>query len=273
MQKAALGIIAIAALIGSPALAADMALKAPPPAPTASWTGWYVGLDGGFGLNTQTGNNVNINPAGVVSGTGAGGPTADAISPEGSFFGGEAGYNWQNGVFVYGIESDIQWSHIQQAGTVNAPCCEPTLATPAGTDLWSANANLDWYGTTRARLGILASPRLLFYATGGAIYGGATLTGNWYAPATPGFGYPSSASATRGGGVVGAGFEYAFLGNLSAKAEALFYDMGTLTSPFTCPTGATTCSVGYTAQGTFRIEGARSCCSRRLTRALTSRAS
>ena len=75
-------------------------------------------------------------------------------------------------VFVYGIESDIQWSHIQQASTVNAPCCEPTVTSAVGTDQWSANANLDWFGTTRARFGILASPRLLFYATGGAIYGG-----------------------------------------------------------------------------------------------------
>ena len=108
----------------------------------------------------------------VVSGTGAGFPIGNTTSPQGGFIGGEAGYNWQNGVFVYGIESDIQWSHIQQANTVNAPCCEPTVTSAVGTDQWSANANLDWFGTTRARLGILASPRLLFYATGGAIYGG-----------------------------------------------------------------------------------------------------
>ena len=55
---------------------------------------------------------------------------------------------------------------------------------------------------------------------------GATLTGNWFVPSVPGFGYPSSASATRGGGVVGAGFEYAFTGKLSLKAEALYYDLG-----------------------------------------------
>ena len=255
MKKILLGIAAIAALVATPALAADLALKAPPPPPPPSWTGFYIGLDGGAGFNTQTGNNININPAGVVSGTGAGGPIADVISPLGGFFGGQAGYNWQNGVVVYGIELDLQWSHIQQANTVNAPCCEPTLSNAVNTSLWSANANLDWFGTTRARLGILASPRLLLYATGGGAYGGATLTGNWFAPATPGFGYPSSASATKGGGVVGAGFEYAFTGKLSLKAEALYYDMGTLTSSFTCPAAATTCSAGYTAQGAFRIEG------------------
>ena len=101
------------------------------------------GDPGGAGFNTQTGNNININPAGVVSGTGAGFPTGNTISPQGGFIGGEAGYNWQNGAFVYGIESDLQWSHIQQANTVNAPCCEPTVSSPVGTDMWSANANLD----------------------------------------------------------------------------------------------------------------------------------
>jgi len=257
MNTTLLGIAAVAALVATPVLAADLALKAPPPPPPPafSWTGFYIGLDGGAGFNTQTGNNVNTNPAGVVSGTGAGFPVGNTISPQGGFIGGELGYNWQNGVFVYGIESDIQWSHIQQANTVNAPGCEPTVTSAVGTDQWSANANLDWFGTTRARLGILASPRLLLYATGGAIYGGATLTGNWFVPSAPGFGYPSSASGTRGGGVVGAGFEYAFTGKLSVKAEALYYDMGTLTSSFTCPATATTCSAGYTAQGAFRIEG------------------
>ena len=62
------------------------------------------GDPGGAGFNTQTGNNININPAGVVSGTGAGFPTGNTISPQGGFIGGEAGYNWQNGAFVYGIE-------------------------------------------------------------------------------------------------------------------------------------------------------------------------
>ncbi len=100
MKKILLGIAAIAALVATPALAADLALKAPPPPPPPSWTGFYIGLDGGAGFNTQTGNNININPAGVVSGTGAGGPIADVISPLGGFFGGQAGYNWQNGTFV-----------------------------------------------------------------------------------------------------------------------------------------------------------------------------
>jgi outer membrane immunogenic protein len=110
MNTTLLGIAAVAALVATPVLAADLALKAPPPPPPPafSWTGFYIGLDGGAGFNTQTGNNVNTNPAGVVSGTGAGFPIGNTISPEGGFIGGEVGYNWQNGVFVYGIESDIQ---------------------------------------------------------------------------------------------------------------------------------------------------------------------
>jgi len=256
MKRILFGIAAITAIIATPALAADMPLKAPPMPPAVwNWTGFYVGVDGGYGWNRSTGDNTDINPAGVVFGPGAGGPTGTAVSPRGGLVGGEAGYNWQHGTFLFGVETDLQWSHIQQANTVNAPCCEPALASPAGTDLWSVNANLDWFGTTRGRIGFLPDPRLLLYVTGGAIYGEAKLTGNWFASATPTFSYPSAASSTRAGGVVGAGVEYALTQNLSAKGEVLFYDMGTLTSSFTCPAGATTCSPGYTAQGAFRVEG------------------
>jgi len=49
-------VAAVAALIGAPAFAADMAVKAPPPAPAPvySWTGWYVGLNAGYTWNRNT---------------------------------------------------------------------------------------------------------------------------------------------------------------------------------------------------------------------------
>ena len=62
MKKAAIGIVAFAAAIGTHALAADMPLKAPPPTPVApySWTGFYVGVSGGYGWNNA---GIDLAPA------------------------------------------------------------------------------------------------------------------------------------------------------------------------------------------------------------------
>ena len=72
MRKTFIAFAAITALVHSPALAADMDYKAPvlPPPPVWSWTGFYIGADGGYGLNENTGGSVCINPSGAVFGTG-----------------------------------------------------------------------------------------------------------------------------------------------------------------------------------------------------------
>lgn len=240
--------------MASTASAADMALKAPPPPPTpvSSWTGFYIGVDGGYGSNQSTGDSVCINPAGIVFGAGCTLPTGPVMRPSGGLFGGEAGYNYQSGVVVTGVETDFQWSGIRGSGT--ALLSEPIFVGPVAS--YSATSNMDWFGTTRARIGILPSGRLLVYVTGGAIYGdeSATATGIALPGHVPAI-FPASATTTRVGGTVGAGLEYAFNGNLSAKVEGLYYDMGTLTAAFTCPAGATTCTPRYSEDGTFAMRG------------------
>jgi len=231
----------------SAADAADLVYKSPAP-PTGSWTGFYFGIDGGYGWNQRTGDRYCINPAGVLFGTGCSpNEVSSVFSPSGGLVGGEAGYNWQTGVVVTGMETDIQWSGIRASTVVPI-----ATAIPGGT--YTATDNLSWFGTTRGRIGFLATPQLLAYATGGIIYGRENVS----ALTTPGNGflYPSAASTTRAGGVVGAGLEYAFAANFSAKIEGLYYDMGTLTTTFACPAGATTCAAGYTEGGNFAVRGA-----------------
>jgi outer membrane immunogenic protein len=158
MKNIAIGIAVIAALIGTPALAADMAVKAPaPPAPVYSWTGFYVGLNGGYGRNDSTGADGCINLFGVVGGNGCWPTTGNVIRPDGGLFGAQAGYNWQAGSLVAGIETDIQWADIKGSGSAIVPCCVPFPNVPA---LYTSSAKMDWFGTTRGRIGLLAPPCL-----------------------------------------------------------------------------------------------------------------
>jgi outer membrane immunogenic protein len=93
--------------------------------------------------------------------------------------------------------------------------------------------SLDYLGTVRGRIGYLISPALLIYGTGGFAYGGANLSLNVaqlgynqnvnYDTISPGY---TSISQTRVGWTAGGGLEWMFMPNWSAKAEYLYYDLG-----------------------------------------------
>jgi outer membrane immunogenic protein len=182
------------------AQAADMPIKAPyykgPPRSVVSyhnWTGFYVGINGGYGF-----------------GTGSLDFPATTFSPKGWLFGGTLGYNYQVGSIVWGIEGDYAWSGVKGTGTCGAFVCE--LSNP-------------WFGTARGRLGY-AFDRWLPYVTAGGAFGKVRLTST--APAVP------ESSKTQIGWTVGAGLEYAFLGNWSAKLEYLYADLGSFDCSATC---------------------------------------
>lgn len=81
--------------------AADMLLKAPPP-PVWSWTGFYVGIEGGDGWGSTRHTNATT---GINSGTNN--------NLDGGLFGGTYGYNWQSGALLFELEGDISWSGIR----------------------------------------------------------------------------------------------------------------------------------------------------------------
>ena len=85
---------------------------------------------------------------------------SENLSPDGFNGGVQAGYNWQAGNTVFGIETDIQGASSED----NKTCfdCGPGL---------TVNSKLPWFGTVRGRLGYAVGPSL-FYATGGFAYGG-----------------------------------------------------------------------------------------------------
>ena len=127
----------------------------------------------------------------------------------GLYFGGTAGYNWQVGKAVFGIEGDLNWSGLQGANT-STPC--PLGCTTSDT----------WLSTVRGRVGY-AFDRFMPYITGGLAVGDIRA-------ATPGF---TGGTSTNAGWTVGAGLEVALPGNWSAKAEYLRVDLG----GFNCGSG------------------------------------
>jgi outer membrane immunogenic protein len=171
------------------AFAADMAVKAPPPAPepALNWTGWYIGLNAGAGLaqNDSIENRVtssfcnrifsgcNRLPVNSTStALAAGIPTHFDIDPDGFIGGGQIGYNWQLAPqWVAGIEADFQGTTIKDSSsgpikTVQIACClDANVVTGTGSQ------KLEWFGTVRGRLGWLLTQPLLLYATGGLAYG------------------------------------------------------------------------------------------------------
>ena len=172
-----------------------------------NWTGFYAGINVGYAWGTSDWSDSLLG-------------TFASNSPKGFLIGGTLGYNYQTGSFVWGLEGDIAWADVN--GSVSC-----------GLGLTCETSNR-WFGTARGRLGY-AFDRFLPYITGGAAFGDVRANLN------PG---PLlSASDTRVGWTVGAGLEYAFLANWTAKIEYLYVDLGTA-QPFS--------SLGALTQVTFK---------------------
>jgi outer membrane immunogenic protein len=166
MRKAAFGFVAVAAMIGTPALAADMPVKASPaPAPVYSWTGWYVGLNAGGGWQNTTIDN------GVTSNSGIAFILFPALNgaipqqfnthPSGFIGGGQIGYNYQFAPnWVAGLEADFQGANIK--GTANAANTVVDAGTGVITVAGSGSRKIDGLGTQRVRLGCFRSTRCSF---------------------------------------------------------------------------------------------------------------
>jgi outer membrane immunogenic protein len=165
--------------------------------------------------------------------------------------GGQIGYNWQfyNGRLVAGIEADIQGIAGSRGGSsawAAAPLATITIGDTTIPFSLLSNVNvrrsLDYLGTVRGRLGWLFTPTLLVYGTGGLAYGGVNVSlsnfqgiiiGAPFGGLPPGTLIPSqfgasSFSDTRVGWTAGGGLEWMFWPNWSAKAEYLYYDLGTV---------------------------------------------
>jgi len=179
-------------------------------APSFNWTGPYVGVHLGYGQGDGVTTSTWL-PASV--------PPGFTLSPDpGGVVGGvQAGYNYQMGCFVVGIEADFSGSGMSGSQSIS-----PYPGSFNGT-VGTAHENINWFGTLRPRLGYTVKPNVLIYATGGLAYGDVSYSANGYGPIN---GYPASLSTTKVGWALGGGVEYALSKCWTVKAEYLYMDLG-----------------------------------------------
>lgn len=134
--------------------------------------------------------------------------------------GGHAGYNWQRGSWVYGLEADISAMHLKSEMNTLVPSLPPPPSSA------NTSAEVDWYGTVRGRLGWTSGPVLL-YGTGGLAYGRVELNSSFSSPVGPRF-LNSQTSDVKAGWVAGAGIEYMWRPNVILNLGYQYVDLGTV---------------------------------------------
>lgn len=212
------------------ASAADMPVKAPrmPVVVPYNWSGFYVGANVGYawGPWDASSSQVIFDPS-----------TTHDPKVNGALGGLQAGYNWQSGPWVYGLEGDIQITGAKASDNWSDPGAPPNAPPPAigdflpgppggGTASFSHEWKFPWFGTFRGRIGVLPAERWLVYATGGLAVGESEYKMTFSQPGA-GRNYSLSSNETRVGWTVGAGIETAFADRWSAKLEYLYVDLGT----------------------------------------------
>ena len=216
MKKLVIG-AAFAAISSASAFAADLPMqsyKSPPVvAQVYNWTGFYVGVNGGYGWGTQDPMTPLSNRFDRTS-----------FNTSGGMFGGTIGAQIQQGYVVLGLEGDLDWANIKGSGITT-----PTiggLILPGLPITLNMATNVSAVGTARLRAGV-AMNNWLFYATGGAAFIKSSANGTSIAGVpcgTLGVLPNCSASSLRPGLAAGLGAEWGFAQNWSAKVEYLYIE-------------------------------------------------
>jgi outer membrane immunogenic protein len=223
MKKAVLIALALTTLVASPPFAADLSRPAPaykalppPPAPIFTWTGFYLGgnLGGAWAQRDITDRLYGLT-------WGSGSSNAVFIG------GGQAGFNYQFGGFVLGVEGDFDWAaNSHNSAAIVVP------AVGAG-DLIQITSNNRWIGTLAARFGVAFNNVLLYGKAGGGWVGNNGFTATDLTTGTSITGFNND---TRSGWLAGAGTEWAFAHNWTVKFEYDYLGLGSRT--IVVPAGA-----------------------------------
>ena len=223
------GIITIAfglMALATSAMAADLPRKAPPPAPAPvmySWTGFYIGGHVGGAWRDRDGHDRFANCVGAVCFD-----NRDESDHDGNFIvGGQAGFNYQFGQYVWGVEGQASWVNHDN----DRPCGFFTFGAVQDS-LFRCRDGGDWIATIAARLGVALGQtgNWLLYVKGGAAFADSGFDMRRrpdcvFAFCNNNFIFTND-DDTRTGWMVGAGVEYGAWGNWSWKLEYNFMDFG-----------------------------------------------
>ncbi len=217
------------------ASAADLAphsyTKAPVVPIVESWAGFYVGGNAGYvwGGADVTGTMLAPAPFLAVDAAAVNAAASPRLKPDGFTGGLQAGYNWQDGPAVFGLESDFDAFHLRAntGGSLAFPSTLPGGVAFPPTQFFNTTSSIstDWLFTGRGRLG-WTHDHWLIYATGGVAV--TSVQSNQTIAVLAPFTFNAPVSSTRVGWTVGVGAEYALTTNWSFKAEYLYLDFGTL---------------------------------------------
>jgi outer membrane immunogenic protein len=198
MRKYALALVA--AFCAAPALAAE-----PYAPPVYDWSGFYVGVHAGYGwADTDFDYEADANPGVIVP---------FEWESDGALGGGQIGYNFQTGGFVFGVEVDV--SAMDMSETVDF---DALFGVGSDTVIESS---FGWLATIRGRVGY-AFDNFLIYGTGGYVTGEGESEGT---STSGGVTTTFSEDSDFDGWTAGGGVEVGFTENLSLKAEYLYIEL------------------------------------------------
>ena len=233
MRYATGGALAVLLATAAPAFA-----QAPPPpmtmAPVLTWGGWYAGanLGAGFSDNGVKFGGTGGTPAALASGQM---PRSLDGNPSGVVGGLQLGYNFSLGPLLLGLETDFDYDGYNENQIVTRSPGAPLFTTTT-----QAQQRMNWFGTTRGRLGFTPSDSWLFFGTGGVAYADTHVNSSVGTSAADGSGGTPcigfcGAGTTEGvkvGWTAGGGVEYRVSPAISVKAEYLYYDLGSASQAY-----------------------------------------
>jgi outer membrane immunogenic protein len=219
MKKILLGTVGLIALGAVPASAADLAArpytKAPPMIQAAvyDWTGFYIGGNAGWGNSHNSWNLLNLDGSTFGS--------EGSNNADGGFAGGQIGYRWQAGTWVFGVEAQGDWASFRGSN----------ISTVFGD---TNRSRLDAFGLFTGQIGYAWNNVLLY------VKGGAAVVDNRYDvfSGVNGALIGSSSDNTNWGGTVGAGVEVGFAPNWTVGVEYDHIFLQDRTVDFTVPSSS-----------------------------------